>query len=80
MNKTRMNARKNSESMVYLPCLAAKMRAKGATNVSLAEAAGVSTRTINWARQGDPCRTDLGLAIYGALNSREFQRSLCGAK
>jgi hypothetical protein len=80
MNKTRLGTRKNVESMVFLPCLSEKMRAAGATNVALAEVSGVSARTINWARQGDPCRRDLGIAIYGALNTKKFQRSPCGAK
>lgn len=65
---------------VILPCLDAKIRAAGATNISLADLSGVSTSTINFGRRVVPIRLNLGIALYDTLRQHTFSRCPQGAK
>jgi DNA-binding Xre family transcriptional regulator len=55
-----------------LPLLNTVMRLERATNEALAQAAGVSTRSVCKARAGKPIRINLADCICQALYEREF--------
>ena len=60
--------------------LSERMRSRGATNISLAQAAGVAHGTIAQARAGRPVRVFNAECIEQALFEREFTRDNRGAR
>lgn len=63
--------------MKTLPLLDEVMRMKRASNEDLAIVSGVSARTIQHARRGNPIRDRLADYIVQALHKREFDSSAC---
>ncbi len=60
--------------------LALRMNDAGATNVALAEAAGVCPQTVQRARKGNPIRIGEAALIEQALSTRAFQRDPRGPR
>ena len=65
---------------VVMPGLTGNIRRAGATNRTLAIAAGVAERTVCNARVGKPVLRALAVAMTQALEIRIFQRDRRGAK
>lgn len=66
--------------MTTLPLLDVAMRLKQATNIALAEASGVSDRTIGKARLKQPIKAHLAECICQALHERDFAYQKRGPK
>lgn len=69
-----------TNSTKSLPLLNTVMRLKRATNEALAQAAGVSTRSVCKARTGEPIRIHLADCICQALYERDFSYQKRGRK
>lgn len=66
--------------LTKLPLLRPLMRMKGATNETLAIAAGVAPRTVDRARRGHPVQVGTADLISQAIAERTFQRDNRGRK
>ena len=70
----------NNQPMVILPWLSAEMNRRNATNERLAEAAGVSAKTVNSARLGGRIKHYTAELIRTALTTRTFTRDNRGPR